>query len=186
MLTKGPFMPGQQITVQGKNWFPGGWSISFALQRAHSAGSFPLEESAISLFNGTFSTSVTIPPYIPAGSYVLVATMEQQALQAQSGIFTILATPTPTPTPTPSPSPTPPIIVTPTPIISHHPPPATPHRLSGTLLALVIISGGMAFAFALIGAALLIYLLRSRPMPSATLALEHADLTGQADTSSSE
>ncbi len=189
ILTKGPFLPGQTITVQGENWLPGGLYIAFSLQRAGTKTSYPLEESPISLQNGTFSaTSITIPSYLPPGSYILVATMEQQALRAQSGTITIAATPTPTPTATPTPSPTPlPITATPTPIINHHPqPPAAPHRLSGTLLALVIISGGMALSFALIGTALLIYLRRSRPIPSAPLALEPYDDTRQLKPDPSE
>jgi hypothetical protein len=180
ILTKGPFLPGHRITVQGKNWFPGGWSISFALQQVRSTGSFFLEESVISRFNGTFDpTSITIPPYLPPGSYFLIATMEQQALVARSGPITIAATPTPTPTATPSPSPTPLITLTPTPTISLPQPPSTPHRLSGPLLALVIISGGMTLFFALIGTALFIYLRRSRPVPSTALALERRDETRQ-------
>ncbi len=178
ILTKGPFMPGQMLTVQGQNWFPGGWNISFALQPVKSSASYSLEETAISLFNGTFdSTSLTIPTYLPPGSYVLVATMEQQALEAQSAAITLLAPPTPTPTATPSPSPTPIITVTPTPSRGHAQPASPPRRLSGTLLALVIISGGMALSFALIGAALLLYLMRTRARPSAPLALERFDET---------
>ena len=178
-------MPGQTMTVQGQNWFPGGWSISFSLQRVHSAGSFFLEASAISRFNGTFDpTTITIPTYLPPGSYVLVATMEQQALRAQTGAFTISPTPTPTPTATLSPSPTPPIIITPTPATSHPRSPSTAHRLNGTLLALVIISGSMALAFALIGTALLIYLVRSRPTPSTALVLEQLDETAPLESHS--
>lgn len=185
LLTRGPFMPGQTMTVQGQNWFPGGWSITFALQRIHSVGSFFLEASAISRVNGTFDpTLITIPTYLPPGSYMLVATMEQQALRAQTGAITIAPTPTPTPTATLSPSPTPPII-TPTPTISRSRPSSTAHRLSGPLLALVIISGGMALTFALIGTALLIYLVRSRPTPSAALALEQLDETAPLKSHSS-
>jgi hypothetical protein len=174
ILTKGPFMPGEIMTVQGQNWFPGGWNISFALQPVKSTGSFSLEETATSLYNGTFNpTLITIPSYLSAGGYILVATMEQQALQAHSNAISILATPTPTPTATPSPSPTPITTITPTPPKkSHTQPPSPTHHLSGTLLALVIISGSMAFSFALIGAALLLYLLRRRSRLSAPLALE--------------
>ncbi len=176
ILTKGPFVSGQTMRVQGQNWLPGGWYISFALQRVNSSSSFPLEESSISLFNGSFGPiSITIPTYLPPGSYVLVATMEQRALEAQSSAFTIAATPTPTPTATPTPSPTPTITPTPTPIIKQPQTTSTPKRLSGPLLALVIISGGMALTFAFIGTALLIYLRRTRPMPSAPFALERYD-----------
>ena len=163
LLTKGPFMPGQAITVQGQNWLPGGLYISFALQPVQSTASFPLEETAISLFNGTFEPiSITIPLYLTAGSYILVATMEQQALEAHSSAITIEASQTPTPTATPSPSPPPLISATATPIIGNQHPPSTPRRLSGTMLALVIISGSMALAFALIGGTLLMYLMRKR------------------------
>ncbi|HLW02033.1 MAG TPA: hypothetical protein VKT82_25495 [Ktedonobacterales bacterium] len=177
ILTKGPFMPGETMTVQGQNWFPGGWSISFALQPAKSTGSFSLEETATSLHNGTFTpTPITIPNYLAPGNYTLVATMEQQALEARSSTISILATPTPTPTATPSPTPTSIITVTPTPPKkSLTQPPSPSHHISGTLLALLIISGSMAFSFAVIGAALLIYLLRSRSRPSAPLALERFD-----------
>jgi hypothetical protein len=177
ILTKGPFKPGETMSVQGQNWFPGGWNISFALQPARSNGSFSLEETTTSLYNGTFNpTLITIPAYLSPGSYILVATMEQQALEAHSSAISILAPPTPTPTATPSPSPTPVITVTPTPPRqSHSQPSSTTHHPGGTLLALVIISGGMALSFALIGAALLLYLLRSRSLPSTPLALEHLD-----------
>jgi hypothetical protein len=164
LLTKGPFMPGQTMIVQGKNWLPGGWNISFALQPAKSTASFPLEETVISLFNGTFEPiSITIPTYLAPGNYILVATMEQQALEAHSSAITINAIPTPTATATPSPSPTPPP-PTPTPILTNQQPPSTPHKLGGTMLALVIISGSMAVAFALIGTILLIYLVRKRTL----------------------
>jgi hypothetical protein len=178
ITTKGPFMPGQTMTVQGKNWLPGGLYIAFSLRPSKTKTSYPLEEFAISLQNGTFSpTPITIPPYLPPGNYVLVATMEQQALEAQSGVIKIAATPTPTPTATPSPSPTPLITVIPTSSINHQQTPPPAHHLTGTLLALVIISGGMAFSFALIGLALLIYLKRSRPTPLATASLEQYDNT---------
>jgi hypothetical protein len=187
ILTKGPFMPGQTMTVQGQNWLPGGWNISFALQPVQSTASFPLEETVISLFNGTFEPiSITIPLYLAPGSYILVATMEQRALEAHSTTITIEATPTPTPTATPSPSPTPPISATATPIISNQQPPSTPRRLSGTLLALVIISGSMALAFALIGGALLMYLMRKRALSPASPIGEPYDETGQLKPKSSE
>lgn len=176
ILTKGPFLPGQTMLVQGQNWFPGGYPISFALQPAHTTGSFALEETVVSLFNGTFGPiSITIPTYLSAGNYILVATMEQQALEAQSSAITIAATPTPTPTATPSPSPTPIILITPTPTLRPPQSSSTPRRLSGTLLALVVISGGMALCFGLIGVVLLIYLLRSRSIAQAPLALEPFD-----------
>ncbi len=172
LLTKGPFMPGQTLIVQGNNWLPGGWNISFALQPSKSSASFPLEETAISLFNGTFEPiSITIPTYLAPGNYILVATMEQQALEAHSSAITIEATPTPTATATPSPSPTP-LPPTPTPTLTNQQPPSPPHRLSGTMLALVIISGSMALAFALIGGILLIYLVRKRRLIATSPALE--------------
>jgi hypothetical protein len=176
ILTKGPFMPSQTMTVQGQNWLPGGLFIAFSFRPVGTKTSYFLDEYAISLQNGTFSaaTPIVIPSYLPPGKYVLVATMEQQALVAQSSAITIIATPTPTPTATPSPSPTPVITLTPAPTV-HPRPPSTPHRLSGTLLALVIISGSMALAFALIGAALVMYLRHSRPIPQAPLALEPYD-----------
>jgi hypothetical protein len=176
--SQGPFMPGQTISVQGKNWLPGGWAISFALQPTKGTGSFPLEETTISLFNGTFDTlTITIPLYMQAGSYVLVASMEQQALQATSKPITINIPPTPTPTATVLPSPTPHVTATPTPNGAHQQPPTTPHRLSGTLLALVIISGSMALSFALIGTVLLMYLRRRRALASIPGAIEHDEET---------
>lgn len=173
ILTKGPFMPGKTMTVQGQNWLPGGLFIAFSFRPVGTKTSYFLDEYAISLQNGTFSTAtpITIPSYLPPGKYVLVATMEQQALQAQSSTITVIATPTPTPTATPSPSPSPIVTLTPTPFI-HPRPSSTPHLLNGTLLALLIISGSMALAFALIGTALLIYIRRSRPIPQTPAALE--------------
>ncbi len=178
ILTKGPFMPGQTMTVQGQNWLPGGLFIAFSFRPVGAKTSYFLDEYAISLQNGTFSaTTITIPSYLPPGKYALVATMEQQALVAQSKAITIIATPTPTPTATPSPSPSPIVTSTPTPII-HSRTPSTPHHLSGTSLALVIISGSMALAFALIGTALLLYLRRSRPIPQSPTELEPYEETG--------
>jgi hypothetical protein len=171
---KGPFMPGQTIKAQGQNWMPGGLLIAFALQSIDTKISYPLEGSATSLTNGTFVPfSFTLPAYLSPGSYVLVASTEQEALQAQSSVFTLRDTPTPTPTPTPSPTPAPPITPTPMPVIPHHQTPP-PQQLSGALLALVITSGGMALVFALAGAALLTYLLRSRPVSPAVTA-QHSE-----------
>jgi hypothetical protein len=175
ILTKGPFTLGKAITVQGQNWLPGGFYIAFSFRPVGANTSYFLDEYAISLQNGTFSaTTITIPSYLPPGRYVLVATMEQQALAAHSSTITIAATPTPTPTATPSPSPSPIITLTPTRTINPGSG-AAPHRPGGTLLALIIISGSMALAFALIGTALLIYLRRSRPIPQAPFALEPYD-----------
>jgi|GEM_PF-2025462 len=174
---KGPFMPGQMFSVQGQNWFPGGLLITFALQRSRSTLSLPLEEFTSSLLNGTFlPVTITIPADVSPGSYTLVATAEQQALQGQSSAFTIQATPIPTPTPLPSPSPTPTNTPPPTPVIGRHqtPPPA-PHQLSGAALALVVISGGMALCFAFIGAAILRYLLRGRANHPAAFASDRSD-----------
>ncbi len=94
---------------------------------------------------------------------MLVASAENEALLAKTAPFEIdaLPTPTPTPSPSPSPSPTPTAIITPTPL-PIHPQKPPEHHIGGTLLALLVISGGMALAFALVGAALLIYLVRSR------------------------
>jgi hypothetical protein len=187
ILTPGPFMPGQTMIVQGQNWLPGGLFIAFSFQPVGANTSYPLEEYAVSLQNGTFSTAtpITIPSYLPPGNYVLVATMEQQALEAQSSPITIVATPTPTPTATPKPSPTPLITVTPTPIGGQKSP-STAHRLSGTWLTLVIISGSMALAFALTGTTLLIYLLRRRARLPAAFALEPYHEAGQLKSKSGE
>ncbi len=181
LSAKGAFMPGQTFSVQGQNWFPGGLLITFALQRSRSTFSLPLEEYTASLLNGTLlPVTITIPADVSPGSYTLVATAEQQALQGQSSAFTIQATPTPTPTPMPSPSPTPTNTPDPTPVIVHHQtPPPTPRQLSGGLLALVIISGSMALCFVLIGAAILTYLLRSRSNRLAAFAIGPTDPSDQ-------
>lgn len=164
LTTKGPFTLGQRITVQGLNWLPGGLTIALSLQPVKGNTSFPLDQSPISLI-GTGAIgpiTLTIPGYLLQGQYMLVASAENEALLAQTAPFEIDAppTPTPSPSPSPSPSPTPSPTSTPTPPPVHTQPPN--HRIGGTLLALLVISGGMALAFALVGAALLIYLVRSR------------------------
>lgn len=165
LTTKGPFTLGQRITVQGLNWLPGGLTIALSLQPVKGNTSFPLDQSPISLI-GTGAIGpiiVTIPGYLLPGQYMLVASAENEALLAKTAPFEIdaLPTPTPTPSPSPSPSPTPTAIITPTPL-PIHPQKPPEHHIGGTLLALLVISGGMALAFALVGAALLIYLVRSR------------------------
>ena len=165
LTTKGPFTLGQRITVQGLNWLPGGLTIALSLQPVKGNSSFPLEQSPISLIgSGAIGPiTVTIPGYLLPGQYMLVASAENEALLATTDPFEIdsLPTPTPTPSPSPSPSPSPTAIITPTPTPTH-PQKPTEHHIGGTLLALLVISGGMALAFALVGAALLIYLVRSR------------------------
>jgi hypothetical protein len=161
----GTIIPGQQLSVQGENWLPGGLLITFALLPAHSTLSTPLNNTAISLLGGAFSGAVTLPMTLSAGKYTLLASAEQQALQAQTASFSVTPTPTATPSPTPSPEPPTPVITpSPTPPpIKKQTPPASPPKLTGLSLGLVIISGGMALSFALIGAALLIYLHKTRP-----------------------
>lgn len=165
LTTKGPFTLGQQITAQGLNWLPGGLTIALSLQPTGGNSSFPLDQSPISLVStGAIGpVTITIPGYLLSGQYMLVASTENEALLAQTAPFEIDAPPTPTPSPSPNPSPssTPSPTNTPTPL----PPPSqkpSDHHIGGTLLALLVISGGMALAFALVGAALLIYLVRSR------------------------
>jgi hypothetical protein len=167
-IASGTLMLGQTITIQGQNWLPGGLTIAVALQLLSSGVSYSLDGYAVSLVNGTLdpqSASFLIPSGFPAGRYTLVASAEQEALQAQTAPFTIAPQPTPTATPAPSPSPTPDPSPTSTPTHppAHHQTPPSSHRqLGGTLLALLIISGGMTLLFALVGTVLLIYLVRSR------------------------
>lgn len=161
----GTIIPGQQLSVQGANWLPGGLLITFALLPAHSTISIPLNTTAISLLGGAFSASITLPLTLPAGKYTLLASAEQQALQAKTASFSVAPTPTATPSPTPSPEPPTPVVTpspTPAPIKKQTPPPSS-KKLTGLSLGLVIISGGMALAFALIGIALLLYLRKTRP-----------------------
>jgi hypothetical protein len=164
ITSTGAIMTGQQVSVQGTGWLPGGLLITFALQPAKSSISIPLNDTAISLLGGAFSASITLPVTLPAGKYTLLASAEQQALQARTSTFSVSPTPTATPSPTPSPAPPTPVTTpspTPPPIKKQtHPAPAK--TLTGLSLGLVIISGGMAFSFALIGTALLIYLHKTR------------------------
>ncbi len=165
-IASGTLMLGQMITIQGQNWLPGGLTIAIALQLLSSGTSYSLDGYAVSLVNGTFdpqSASFLIPSGFPAGRYILIASAEQEALQAQTTPFTIAPEPTPTATPAPSPTPDPEPTITPTsapPRRQTHP--SSHQQIGGTLLALLIISGGMTFLFALVGTALLIYLVRSR------------------------
>ncbi|SRR5579883_2441085 len=178
-------MPGQAINVQGQNWFPGGLLIAFELRSSDAKTIISLEEVTYSLINGTLApVTIHLPANLSPGSYVLLASGEQQALQAQSNPFNVSANPTPTPniSPSPTPMPSPSVTITPTPPASVHPPTTSSHsQLSGTLLALILISGGMALVFALIGAALLIYLLRTRPDASAVAGLSRSDITEELD-----
>jgi hypothetical protein len=165
LTTNGPFTLGERITVQGLNWLPGGLTIALSLQPVKGTTSFPLDQSPISLI-GTGAIGpiiVTIPGYLLSGQYMLVASAENEALLAQTDTFEIDAPPTPTPTPSPSPSPSPSPTATITPTsLPTHPQKSPEHRIGGILLALLVISGGMSLAFALVGTALLIYLVRSR------------------------
>ncbi len=165
----GTLSPGQPLNVQGANWLPGGLLITFALLPAHSSISIPLNTTAISLLGGAFSSTIPLPLTLAAGKYTLLASAEQQALQAQTAAFSVAPTPTATPSPSPSPEPPTPIVTpSPTPApIKKQPPPSPPKKLTGLSLGLVIISGGMALSFALIGAALLIYLHKTRPQLAA-------------------
>jgi hypothetical protein len=161
----GTITPGQQLSVQGANWLPGGLLITFALLPARSNTSIPLNTTAISLLGGAFSSSITLPLTLSAGKYTLLASAEQQALQAQTASFSVAPPPTATPSPSPSPEPPTPVVTpSPTPApIKKQAPPSPSKKLTGLSLGLVIISGGMALSFALIGAALLIYLRKTRP-----------------------
>ncbi len=181
IVTTGKIQLGQTITVSGQNWLPGGLLIAFSLQPVGSDASFFLEGYAVSLINGAFdprSTTLTIPATLRPGSYILIASAEQEALQAQTSAFTITAAPTPTPSPTPSPSPTPEATSTPTVSPAPHPQPPH-HQLSGPLLSLLIISGSMALLFALAGTALLLYLARSRHIAGKERGLSHYDKAEQ-------
>lgn len=177
----GTLMPGQVITVQGQNWFPAGLLIAFELRSTDAKTIIPLEEDTSSLVNGALlPVTITIPASLPPGSYILLASAEQQALQAQTSAFTVSANPTPTPSPSPSPTPmpSPSATATSTPARNQHPTTSLPHsQINGTLLALILISGGMALVFALIGAALLAYLLRTRPGALATGEISRLDET---------
>jgi hypothetical protein len=178
-------MPGQTISVQGQNWFPGGLPIAFELRSSDGKTIISLTEVTYSLINGTLApVTIHLPANLSAGNYVLLASGEQQALQAQSPPFNVNANPTPTPdsSPSPTPMPSPSVTITSTPPASVRPPTNPSHpQISGTLLALILISGGMALVFALIGAALLVYLLRTRPGAQPALELDSSGDTEEID-----